>query len=58
MVAAINRINFMLEQYPNSSLGAEALTLLTRAHRALGNEKSAEEANALLLKRHPDSGKI
>ncbi len=54
MVATINRINFMLEQYPDSSLGAEGLSLLTRAHRALGNEKSADEANALLQKRHPD----
>ncbi len=58
MVATINRINFMLEQYPESSLGAEGLALLTRAHRALGNEKSADEANALLQKRHPDFGNI
>jgi len=58
MVATINRINFMLEQYPDSSLGAEGLALLTRAHRALGNEKSADEASALLQKRHPDFGNI
>jgi len=58
MVAAINRVNFMLEQYPDSTLGAEGLALLTRAHRALGNEKSADEASALLQKRHPDFDKI
>jgi len=58
MVATINRINFMLEQYPDSSLGAEGLALLTLAHRALGNEKSADEANALLQKRHPDRDNI
>jgi len=58
MVATINRINFMLEQYPDSSVGAEGLVLLSRAHRALGNQKSADEASALLRKRHPDFAKI
>jgi len=58
MVATINRVNFMLEQYPDSSLGAEGLVLLSRAHRALGNKKSADEASALLRKRHPDFARI
>jgi len=54
MVATINRINHMLEQFPDSSANAEGLALLARAHRALGNEKSADEATALLQSEHPD----
>jgi len=58
MVAAINRINFMREQYPDSGLNAEGLALLARAHRALGNTKSADEAAALLRSEYPDFAKI
>ena len=58
MVAVINRVNTMLEQFPDSSLNPEGLELLARAHRALGNQKSADEATALLQKRHPDFGNI
>ena len=54
MVATINRINHMLEQFPDSSANAEGLALLARAHRALGNDKSADEATALLQSEHPD----
>lgn len=58
MVAAINRINYMREQYPDSSLNAEGLALLARAHRALGNTKSADEAAELLKSQYPDYAKI
>lgn len=58
MVAAINRVNFMLEQYPDSSSNAEGLALLAESHRALGNIKSAEEATAVLRDKHPDHSSI
>ncbi len=58
MVAAINRINTMLDQYPDSSLNAQGLALLARAHRALGNKKSADEATAMLRAKHPSFTKI
>ncbi len=58
MVAAINRINAMFEQYPESSKNAEGLALLARAHRALGNKKSADEATAMLREKYPNYSKI
>ena len=54
MVATINRVNYMLEQFPESSSSAEGLALLVKAHRALGNTQSAEEAIALLRANHPE----
>ena len=53
MVAVINRVNAMLEQFPDSSVNPEGLVLLARAHRALGNQKSADEATALLKQKYP-----
>ena len=58
MVAAINRVNAMFEQFPESSVNAEGLALLARAHRALGNQKSADEATAELREKHPNFTKI
>jgi len=58
MVAAINRINYMLEQYPETKHSAEGLALLARAHRALGNDKTAEDVTTTLRTKHPDFTKI
>jgi len=58
MVATINRINYMMEQYPDNGYSADGLALLARAHRALGNKKSADEATATLRKKHPEFTKI
>ncbi len=58
MVAVINRVNSMLEQFPDSSVNPEGLVLLARAHRALGNEKSADAASELLRERYPDFTRI
>jgi len=58
MVATINRVTAMLEQYPDSRHSPEGLSLLARAHRALGNDESAAEVRALLKERHPDFAKI
>lgn len=58
MVATINRVTAMLEQYPDSRHSPEGLSLLARAHNALGNKESADEARALLKERHPDFAKI
>jgi len=55
MVATINRVNAMMEQFPESSLNQEGLELLAQAHRALGNETSANEVEAILKERFPDS---
>ncbi len=58
MVAVINRVNSMFEQYPNSTVTPEGLVLLARAHRALGDQRSADEASALLRERYPDFTRI
>ena len=57
MVAVINRINTMLETYPDSSHAADGLSIMARAYLALGNRSLAAETVRELKTRdpqHPD----
>lgn len=57
MVAVINRVNAMLETYPDSTHTGNALSLMARAYIALGNRTlAAETVKALEAKepKHPD----
>lgn len=54
MVATINRINAMLETYPESTHTADGLALMARAHLALGNRKLAAETVQSLKAAQPD----
>ncbi len=57
MVAVINRVNTMLETYPDSPYAADALSLMARAYIALGNRTlAAETVKSLEAKApgHPD----
>lgn len=56
MVAVINRVNTMLETYPDSAYAADALALLARAYISLGNRSmAADTVKALQLEQpgHP-----
>lgn len=53
MVAVINRINTMLDQYADSPHTAEGLALLVRAHIALGNTQIAQDTIKILELNHP-----
>jgi len=54
MVAVINRVNTMLETYPDSSYSADGLALLARAYLALGNRSLAAETVRELEIRDPE----
>lgn len=54
MVAAINRINAMLETYPTTNHKADGLALLARAHLALGNRDLAVQTVQSLEETQPD----
>lgn len=54
MVAVINRVNTMLETYPDSSLSADGLALMARAYLALGNRSLAAETVQELEIRNPE----
>lgn len=54
MVATINRVNVMLETYPDSRHTADALALMARAHLALGNRELAAQTVQTLIKTEPD----
>ena len=43
MVAVINRVNFMLEQFADSPYSADGLALMTRAYLDLGNLQLATD---------------
>jgi outer membrane protein assembly factor BamD len=43
MVAVINRVNFMLEQFADSPYSADGLALLTRAYLKLGDKQLASD---------------
>ena len=61
MVAVINRVNFMIEQYRDSNYTNDGLALMTEAHGALGNMDLAR-ATLLMLEQsdpdHPDLRKL
>ena len=61
MVAVINRVNFMIEQYRDSNYTNDGLALMTQAHGALGNTDLAR-ATLLMLEQsdpdHPDLRKL
>ena len=54
MVAVVNRINSMLEVYPETRHSADGLSLLARAHLALGNRQLAAETVGELELADPD----
>lgn len=57
MIAVVNRVNAMLESYPDSRHTANGLSLLARAHLALGNRQLAAQSVAQLQAadpKHPD----
>ncbi len=54
MVATINRVNAMLETYPESTHTADGLALLARAHLALGNRELAAQTVKTLKNEQPD----
>ncbi|OED40693.1 hypothetical protein AB833_11570 [Chromatiales bacterium (ex Bugula neritina AB1)] len=58
MVAVINRINIMLDQYADSPHTADGLAVLARAHLALGNTQLAEETIKVLELNHPQHGSL
>ncbi len=53
MVAVINRINIMLDQYADSPYTADGLAVLARAHLALGNTQLAQDTIKVLELNHP-----
>ncbi len=61
MIAVINRVNYMIEQYRDSSYTNDGLALMTQAHGALGNLDLAR-ATFLMLEQsdpdHPDLRKL
>lgn len=61
MVAVINRVNYMIDQYRDSSYTNDGLALMAQAHGALGNLDLAR-ATLLMLEQsdpdHPDIGKL
>ena len=57
MVAVINRINYMLEQFADSPYSADGLALLTRAYLKLGDKQLASDTLKTLelnAPEHPD----
>jgi len=61
MVAVINRVNYMIDQYRDSTYTNDGLALMAQAHGALGNLDLAR-ATLLMLEQsdpdHPDIGKL
>jgi outer membrane protein assembly factor BamD len=61
MIAVINRVNYMIEQYRDTSYTNDGLALMAQAHGALGNLDLAR-ATVLMLEQsdpdHPELGKL
>lgn len=61
MIAVINRVNYMIEQYRETSYTNDGLALMTQAHGALGNQDLAR-ATLLMLEQsdpeHPELRKL
>src|SRR5690606_22051583 len=53
-VAAINRVTYMLETYPQSSHQNDGVAVLAEAHTRLGNEQLAADARRVLELNEPD----
>ncbi len=58
MVAVINRVNTMLDQYTDSPYTADGLALLAKAHIALGNTQIAQDTIKILELNHPEHPEI
>ena len=54
-LAAIKRFRFVVEQYPNTRHGEEALARLTESYYAMGLTSEAQTAAAVLGHNYPDS---
>ena len=54
MVAVINRVNYMIEQYRDSAYTNDGLALMTRAHGALGNTDLARATLLMLEQSDPE----
>ncbi|BCE03286.1 outer membrane protein assembly factor BamD [Marinicellulosiphila megalodicopiae] len=52
-IAAINRANYVLENFPGSQQQADALSVLILANKGLGNEEQAQHALGLLKQYFP-----
>jgi len=53
-VAAINRVTYMLETYPQSSYQNDGVAVLAEAYTRLGNEQLATDARRVLELNEPD----
>ncbi len=51
-VAAINRANIVVEQYPRAKVAPKALKMIAKANRALGLEQPARDAEKYLKQRY------
>jgi len=54
MVAVINRVNFMIEQYRDSKFTNDGLALMAQAHGALGNTDLARATLLMLEQNDPE----
>jgi len=52
-VAAINRVTYLLEHYPQSMHQNDAVALLAEAHTRLGNDELAADARRVLEMNDP-----
>jgi outer membrane protein assembly factor BamD len=57
-VAAVNRANYLVENYGTAPQAERALVLMVKANRKLGLTQSADDALAVLAKTYPGSSEL